>query len=80
VAAAVGQARAACREDRRMVYRVTSDHVWILIVGAYAFAEHRDRDISHLSSASSPPLVRAPSDVVSALSQAFAAMMSELIA
>jgi DNA-binding transcriptional ArsR family regulator len=38
-----------CREGRRMVYRLTSDHVRVLVAEAYAFAEHLDRDIPHHS-------------------------------
>ena len=37
------------REGRRMVYRLTSDHVRVLVAEAYAFAEHLDRDIPHHS-------------------------------
>jgi len=37
------------REGRRMVYRLTSDHVRALVAEAYAFAEHLDRDIPHHS-------------------------------
>ena len=33
------------REGRRMVYRLSSDHVRALVAEAYAFAEHRDRGI-----------------------------------
>ena len=40
----------ARREGRRMVYRLTSDHVHVLVAEAYAFAEHLDRDIPHHSS------------------------------
>ena len=40
----------ARREGRRMVYRLTSDHVRVLVAEAYAFAEHLDRDIPHHSS------------------------------
>lgn len=39
----------ARREGRRMVYRLTSDHVRALVGEAYAFAEHLDRDIPHHS-------------------------------
>jgi DNA-binding transcriptional ArsR family regulator len=39
----------ARREGRRMVYRLTSDHVRVLVAEAYAFAEHLDRDIPHHS-------------------------------
>lgn len=40
---------AARREGRRMVYRLTSDHVRVLVAEAYAFAEHLDGDIPHHS-------------------------------
>jgi DNA-binding transcriptional ArsR family regulator len=39
----------ARREGRRVVYRLTSDHVRVLVAEAYAFAEHLDRDIPHHS-------------------------------
>ncbi|HEY0815352.1 MAG TPA: metalloregulator ArsR/SmtB family transcription factor [Pseudonocardia sp.] len=38
------------REGRRMVYRLSSDHVRALVAEAYAFAEHLDRDSPHDSS------------------------------
>jgi DNA-binding transcriptional ArsR family regulator len=41
---------AARREGRRMIYRLSSDHVRGLVAEAYAFAEHLDRDIPHHSS------------------------------
>ena len=40
----------ARREGRRMIYRLSSDHVRGLVAEAYAFAEHLDRDIPHRSS------------------------------
>jgi DNA-binding transcriptional ArsR family regulator len=37
----------ARREGRRMLYRLTSDHVRSLVGEAYAFAEHLDRGFPH---------------------------------
>jgi DNA-binding transcriptional ArsR family regulator len=46
----------ARRDGRRMLYRLTSDHVRLLVAEAYAFAEHLDRDIPHHSVDDAEPL------------------------
>jgi hypothetical protein len=52
-----------------MLYRLTSDHVRLLVAEAYAFAEHLDRDIPHHSVDDADPVPRRGSALVAAAVQ-----------